>query len=383
MPFDVVVVGAGPVGTTAAGICAKAGLETLCIEEHGTIGFPVQCAGLLSTAAFRECGVSDRSVQNKISGARVESSMGHEILFDAKQTKAVVVDRCALDHEMAETAANEGAEFKLKTSVYDVKGGTVFTRGPGGHEEFSFRILIAADGPRATIARLYGMERAKVYLSGIQADIPFDCDRRFVQLYPDASPEFFGWAIPTAEGRLRVGLCGQTHVPEKFNKLMSVFGPNATTHLVTGTLPLGLMPRTYGRRTLFAGDCAGFAKPTSGGGVYTGVRAARHAAEVAVLACERNQFDDRFLAEYERRWRADIGRELDLGFRLFRMRQQMSSEQIDALIRALGDPEILTAIVKYGDMDRPSAIAALLLKKPAILRCLGSLIPSGIRSFFR
>ena len=380
MSYDVIVVGAGPAGSAAAKECAQRGLSTLCIEEHGTIGHPVQCAGLLSNAAFSECRTSTRPVLNKITGARVISGKGNEFLIDAGGTKAVVVDRSALDREMAEAAADAGAEIRLKTSVYGVAEDTVRTRGVGGHEEIRFRILIAADGPRSTIARLLGMKRARVYLSGIQADVPCDFDPRFVGLYPDASPEFFGWAIPTGIGRVRIGLCGMTDVCGKFKTFVQQFG-TSSVHLVTGALPLGPMPRTYGRRTLFAGDCAGFAKPTSGGGVYTGVRAARHAAAVAAEACTHDRFDDRTLAGYERLWKADFGRELDFGFRLFAMRQKMSPDQIDAMIRAVNDPGILSAIVRHGDMDRPAAIAAILLKKPAVLKCLGSVISSGVRSF--
>jgi geranylgeranyl reductase family protein len=380
MSYDVIVVGAGPAGSAAAEACARLGLSTLCIEEHGTIGNPVQCAGLLSNAAFTECRTSMRPVLNTVSGARVVSGKGNEFLIDAGCTKAFVVDRCALDREMAESAADAGVEFRLKTSVVDVDLNTVHTRGVGGHEEFACRVLIAADGPRSTIARIYGMKRARVYLSGIQADVPCDYDPRFVGLYPDASPEFFGWVIPTGKGRARVGLCGKTDIPSRFDAFVRQFGTNSV-HLVTGTLPLGFMPRTYGRRTLFVGDCAGFAKPTSGGGVYTGVRAARHAAAVAAAACEKNCFDDRVLAEYERRWKLDFGKELEFGFRLFSMRQKMSPEQIDAMIRAFSDPEIISAIVRHGDMDRPATIATILLRKPAVLGCLGSVISSGIRSF--
>jgi geranylgeranyl reductase family protein len=381
MAYDVIVAGAGPAGSAAAGECAKSGLSTLCIEEHGTIGYPVQCAGLLSDTAFAECRVSERSVLNRVQGARVVSSRGSELLIDAQATKASVVDRGALDREMAEAAANAGAEFKLKTAVCDIHGTTIITRGANGNEEHQFRILIAADGPRSTIARIHGMQRAKVYLAGIQADLPYDCDPRFVELYPDASPEFFGWAIPAGKGRIRAGLCGQTQVPERFAAFAKKFGSNAL-HLVTGTLPLGVMPRTYGYRTLFVGDAAGFAKPTSGGGVYTGIRSARHAAAVAGVCCEQDTFTDPALADYERRWKADIGRELDMGFRLFEMRQKLSSQDIDTVIRALNDPEILSTIVRYGDMDRPGLLVQQFLKKPALLRVLAPLLKSGVRSLF-
>jgi len=323
MSYDVIVIGAGPAGCAAASECARHGLSTLCIEEHGTIGYPVQCAGLLSNAAFKECHVSERPVLNRVFGARVLSGLGSEILIDAKIPKAVVADRGALDREMAENAANSGAEFLLKTAAHGIRGTTLLTRGVNGHGEIPFRLLIAADGPRSTIARLHGMPRAKTYLAGVQVDLPHECDPRFVEIYPDASPDFFGWMIPTSRDRVRIGLCGQSKVPERFAAFVKKYGRSATHH-VTGTLPLGLMPKTYGHRTLFVGDAAGFAKPTSGGGVYTGIRSARHAALVAAACCETDTFTDAALAAYEQRWKADMGRELDLGFRIFQMRQTIS-----------------------------------------------------------
>jgi digeranylgeranylglycerophospholipid reductase len=382
MKYDVIVAGAGPAGSAAARECAQLGLSTLCLEEHGTIGYPLQCAGLLSTAAFEECRVvSERSVLNKVTGARVISSAGSELLVDAKATKALVVDRVTLDREMAEAAANAGAEFRLRTAVYDLRDNSVFTRGLNGHEEIGYDVLIAADGPRSTIARLSGMQRARTYLAGIQADMPGVCDPRHVRIYPDASPEFFGWEIPTGPGRIRVGLCGRSQVMERFLALSRKFGTN-TTHLVTGTLPLGVMERTYKDRILFVGDAAGFPKPTSGGGIYTGIRSARHAAAVAGSACEQGRYDDTVMAGYERRWREDFGRELEFGYRLFGMRQKMSAEDTDALIQALNTPPILRTIEEYGDMDRPGVLIKKLLVNPAILRLLRPLIRTGLHTLF-
>jgi len=381
MHYDVIVIGAGPAGSAAAQACAAQGLKTLCIEEQGTIGYPVQCAGLLSNAAFAECRCSEKPVLNSVFGARIVTDSGKELLIDAKVRKAVVVDRAAVDREMAGNAADAGAEFRLKTSVYGVRKNTVLTRGVYGYEEHTFKILIAADGPRSTIARQYGMERAKVYLSGIQADVLHDSDSRFVEIYPDASPEFFAWSIPTGPGRTRVGLCGQTLVKERFAALMKKFeGP--VTHLVTGTLPLGLMPRTYGHRTLFVGDAAGFAKPTSGGGIYTGIRSAPRAAATAIGCCERDTFTDTALAEYERRWQDDLWRELDLGFRLFGMRRKITTEEMDQIIQALKEPSILSAIIEHGDMDRPGKLVKKLILNPAMINVLRPLVMSGIRSFF-
>jgi geranylgeranyl reductase family protein len=382
MKYDVIVAGAGPAGSAAAGECARLGLSVLCLEEHGTIGYPVQCAGLLSSAAFAECRIpSERSILNSVTGARVISGSGSELLIDAKTTKAVVVDRGTLDREMAEAAADAGAEFRLKTAVYDVRGTAVRTRGVHGHEELRFDILIAADGPQSTIARLYGMDRARTYLAGIQADMPGVSDQRYVRIYPDASPEFFGWSIPTGPGRIRVGLCGRSRVRERFAAFAGHFGTD-TTHLVTGTLPLGVMKRTYKNRTLFVGDAAGFAKPTSGGGIYTGIRSARHAAAVAAIACEQGLYDDTILAGYEHRWQEDFGRELELGYHLFEMRQNLGAADMDSLLRALDNPSILRTIEEYGDMDRPGALIKKLLVNPAILRLVRPLVQAGLHTLF-
>jgi geranylgeranyl reductase family protein len=381
MSYDVIVAGAGPAGSAAAQECAQLGLKTLCIEEHGTIGYPVQCAGLLSTAAFAECRVSGRSILNRVSGAKLISSQGSSLSFNAGTTKAVVVDRGILDREMAEQAAGAGAEYLLKTAVCGIRDGRVLTRGAYGSDEIPFRLLIAADGPRSTIARLLGMERARVFLAGIQADIVRESDPDLVEIYPDASPEFFGWSIPTSPSRVRIGLCARTGVPELFDAFRNTF-PSSSTHLVTGTIPLGVMPRTYGHRTLFVGDAAGFAKPTSGGGVYTGVRSARHAAAIAGLACEKDSFGDALLAGYERRWQEDFGRELATGFRLFSMRQHMTAQDTDELIRALNDPAIIRTLEEYGDMDHPSAVVRKLLVRPGIMRLVRPLLGTAVRSLF-
>jgi len=379
--YDVIVDGAGPVGSSAARECAKAGLSVLCIEEQGTIGYPVQCAGLLSLAAFAECETGPRSILNTVTGARAISGAGRVLEIDAKVPKAHVVDRGILDREIAESAADAGAEFITKTAVCDVQENRVVTRGMNGSEEFRFRVLIAADGPRSTIARLYGMERARTYLAGIQAEGKLSRDRGLVELYPDASPEFFGWVIPTGNGRVRAGMCGTQQVPERFAAFVRQLGLSSDLHMVTGTLPLGVMPRTYGRRTLFTGDAGGFAKPTSGGGVYTGIRTARHAAAVAALCCERDDFSDKALSEYEKRWQEDMGKELALGYRLFLMRRHISPETLDRMIEAMAAPEIVDTIVRHGDMDRPGKLAGLLFKNPSLIRFFSPLLVSGIRSF--
>jgi flavin-dependent dehydrogenase len=152
--YDVIVVGAGPSGSAAAHAVAQAGLRVLCVEEHATIGYPVQCAGLLSNNAFHECKVTDESVLHCVCGATIVAGAS-SFSFDAKKTKAVVVDRGVLDREMAMNAASDGSFFLPKSYVSSINPvrKVITTRGPEGVQEIGYHVLIAADGPRSSIAR--------------------------------------------------------------------------------------------------------------------------------------------------------------------------------------------------------------------------------------
>jgi digeranylgeranylglycerophospholipid reductase len=381
--FDVVVVGGGPAGSTCARLSAEQGLSACLIEEHAAPGHPVQCAGLLSTAAFGECEVSRRAVLHEVSGARIVTGLGSELSFDAGRSRAVVVDRAILDQEMLIAAARAGAEIRVKTAFCGVSGASIQTRGRSGKRDIRFRVLIAADGPRSSIARVLGMKRPRVYLSGLQAELPREMDGRMVELYPDASPDFFGWIIPSGQGRARIGLAGLRDVRSRFEQFLRSAGADSCLHLVSGTLPLGVMPRTYGHRTLFVGDAAGFPKPTSGGGVYTGVRSARHAACVAVEACRLQDASDRVLSGYEKGWKADFGRELDLGFRMFRLRQQITPVEMDRLVQILNDPGVIRDIMEYADMDRPGAIFRRILQNPKVYPVLGILFKKAVANILK
>jgi geranylgeranyl reductase family protein len=379
--YDVIVAGAGPAGSSAAGFCAKAGLSVLVLEEHGSAGYPVQCAGILSEAAFAECRVSEKSVYNTVSGAGIFGSSGHGFSFDAGKTMARIVDRGRLDAEIAARAADAGAVFSMKTCVTKIHPAArrLETTGVSGREDIPYNILIAADGPRSVVARGLGIPPSRYIYSGIQAEITGSWDTHQVELYPNASPDFFAWVIPLSENRARAGLCGMQNVPERFSAFLKRFQPG-NVHEVTGTIPIGIRKRTFGSGCMLAGDAAGFPKPTSGGGVYTGIRSARHAGAVAVAACETGDTSDAALSAYQKRWYADFGRELETGMQLLNLRRSISPGEMDGLIDTFRAPEIASLITGYGDMDRPSGLAKKLMMHPVLAGKIGLL---GAKGLFR
>lgn len=366
--YDVIIIGGGPVGSFAAKVCSSAGLSAAVLEEHSAVGYPVQCAGLLSNSAFNECEVTEDSVQNTVSGAEIIGSCGSELSFDAGVRKAYVVDRGALDFEMAESAASCGAQYMMKTALLKINPEKRIIHTTKG--DMPYKILIAADGAKSSAARSLGICKSRFIYSGIQADVKLSCDTNHVRLYPNSAPELFAWMIPTSSKTARIGLCGSKNTAQLFDEFRKKFS-DTCINFVTGTLPIGIREKTYGSGCLLCGDAAGFIKPTSGGGVYTGVRSAGHAAKAALRAYEKDNFSDEMLSEYETMWKNDFGSELETGMKALLIRRRLKTDEIDSIINALNRTDVIDSIISYGDMDRPSLILKKLASNPEVLGRIG------------
>ena len=73
--YDVVIIGAGPVGGRLATELASNGISTLMVEEHAEIGRPFQCAGLVNPPAMSMVNLDDTILQN-VDGALIHSPSG-------------------------------------------------------------------------------------------------------------------------------------------------------------------------------------------------------------------------------------------------------------------------------------------------------------------
>jgi len=386
--YDVVVVGAGPIGSTAARYAAKNGASVLMVEDHGSIGSPVGCTGLLSTRALSECDVepSETFVLNKVRGAFVHPMNGEELPIDGKETKAYVVSRKIFDRTLANMAAKEGVEISLKTRATGIEKNIreqyVQISQEGVERKIRTKVIIAADGVRSNIAKIAGLGQVDKVLSGIQIEGAYQShDTDFVELFVGSqAPGFFAWTVPVSEEISRIGLAidaGQKSAQEclenllKTNKHLSSRYNGGNLDIVMGGIPIGPLDNTYSDGVLIVGDAAGQVKPTSGGGIYTGAICAKIAGEVAAMAALENDTTAMRLSEYDRRWRAEIGKELALGMRIHKFIGGLKDEEMDELINSMNEPQILDTITKYGDMDHPSILIKKLLN------------PANSRSLFR
>src|SRR5208282_1439621 len=121
MDVDVLVVGAGPAGSTAAHRLASQGHGVLVVEEHPSVGIPVQCAGLVSQRALDLAG-STGMVRTAVRGATVFGPSLGSVSFKAPEPRAFVIDRAGLDLYLADRAAKAGAEYRTSTRFDRLKG---------------------------------------------------------------------------------------------------------------------------------------------------------------------------------------------------------------------------------------------------------------------
>jgi len=385
---DVLVVGAGPAGSTAAARLATAGLSVRLIEEHPRVGIPVQCAGLVSQRVLDLAGAST-FVRTAVRGARVFGPSLESITFQAPSPRAFVIDRAGLDIYLADRAARSGAEVRTSTRFDGVGSESddrllVHLRAPdGSREELRTRLVIGADGVSSAVARAFRLRRPVEVLPAFEAefpDSPGDPESVEVYLGRTFAPGLFGWWIPDGGGGARVGIAADadgTPARRYFDHLVDHLGrrfgrrlANPTAYLVSG-IPIGSLPRTHGRRVLLVGDAAAQVKPLSGGGIFTGMRCAEIAADVALAALRRGDLSERSLAEYDRRWRAELGDEFRRALYLRRLFTRLTDAELDRVVHALKGAHLAATIVAFGDIDFPTHVARELLREsPGLVRLL-------------
>ncbi len=380
MNYDVIVVGGGPAGAIAAKYAALNGASTLLIEEHASIGSPVQCTGLISTAALKECEIGEGSfVLNKMRGAFVYAPDGEELVVQGKDVKAYVIDRKIFDRALVERSLDAGVDMLLKTRFIGMEKGKITVMSNGEKKEIHAGVVIGADGLQSSVGRAAGLPRCEKFLSGIQFEAPYAAkDPEFVEIFTgnEIAPGFFAWAVPF-NGLARIGLAKNPGVPARHylenllkHPVVALRHKGSRTEFVLGGIPLGPPKKTATDSVMLVGDSAGQVKPTSGGGIYMGAVCAKIAGEVAARASRKEALPE----EYEKRWRSAVGRELAIGMRIHKSLGKLSDENLNEFISFLNKPKIREIITDYGDMDHPSVLLQKLIQsgdKKQLIKLLG------------
>ncbi|MCL4307327.1 MAG: geranylgeranyl reductase family protein [Candidatus Thermoplasmatota archaeon] len=364
--------GAGPAGSYASYRLASMGYSVLNLEEHREIGRPVECTGVVTSRVFGY--VKSSAVANRVRGANVFFPGNREMHIE-KSEETTVIYRDSFDRDVSAMAISAGADVRLDSRItqVNVAGDAVHVkyRHDGNLLEASSSIIVGADGANSVVRKsLYGSRPSRV-VSTYQVDsavrLP-DQDSVNVYLGSESSHGFFAWAVPTGDiTRIGLGTIGPG-ARDLFGRLQKRFPEGRILSVTGGPIPIAYLSRTSGERNLLVGDAAGIVKPLTGGGIYTGIVSAHHAATAINEAFQNQNFSGNFLSRYEKYWKSQLGRELWMDGIVQRIFAGMSDSSLSRIYSMLSSPGVVDMINSVGDIDYPSRLVMrMILRHPSIL----------------
>ena len=345
--YDVIIVGAGPAGTTAALYAHR--LELKCILLDKAV-FPRDkiCGDALSGKSIRimrELGILDEL--NNLDGSeinRITFGSPKNIQFDVNLkgtqnndqiTKGFVIPREIFDNylfEKANAVADTRQGFSVKDLIFKnnyvvgVKGKT----RSGKEEEFRAPVVMGCDGSNSIVARklgLYEMEMdhtsvaVRCYYEGVKG-LTDQIELHYVK---EVNPGYF-WLFPAGDGRANIGIGLSKSDMKKENRTLRQIMDEVTQteyfkerfadakqleRPVGWNLPLGSIHRkNHGNGFMLLGDAAGLVDPFTGEGIGNAMVSGQYAMEVAAKSKLSGDFSEKAFAEYDELLWREIGKEL-------------------------------------------------------------------------
>lgn len=337
---DVIVVGAGPGGTAAAGFLAGRGKDVLIIDKSD---FPREkvCGDGLTPQAIAwldRLGVAEEVLAETkgcikacdlyINGTKTLSAGFPQLT--RYPDFAVLLDRRRFDHILLRNAVLRGARFRPGCVVRGVEraGGyaRVVARNGGKSEEFCGRIVIGADGVSSAVSRAIG-NRLKSGVMAVSVRGYFrgvKCEGAPIKVYFDRSYfPGYGWLFVDESGFANVGLGYALDpgfaLPEAprvtFRRFLArelgemLEGAEACGPISGGSSAFFRPERIFDARVMLVGDAANQADPLNGGGIHKAMESAWYAARAAEVALEAEDFSAESLALYQRLWESESGQD--------------------------------------------------------------------------
>lgn len=351
--WDVVVVGAGPAGTTLARRAAAAGLRVLVLEKDRDVGMPVRCGEAVSDRSLGGLvEVDPRWIAATIRRFRLVSPSGIAVEPDIGGF-GYVLERRIFDYDLARLAADAGAEIRTKCCATGLEPGEdgafsgVRYTAHGREHVAQARVIVGADGVESRVGRWAGIDTvtrmedmetcAQATLTGV--DIGADtCEFHFGSA---VAPQGYLWIFPKGGGvaNVGVGIGGAVARERSALSFLREFverrfpGASALTTVAGGVPCAATLPRIVQGNVLLAGDAAHQVNPLSGGGITSGMAAGALAGDT--IAATLQAGDIGLLRRYEEEWQRGIGAKHRTYHRIKTAVHRIGDERLDAIAREI------------------------------------------------
>ncbi len=384
--YDVVVVGAGPAGSTAAYAAARNGASVLMLDRRRELGVPVQCGEVLAEDILNELGIKPdpQWAVGRTNVVKIVSPSGIEIrISERKVTGKVgyVLNRKVFDKFLAVRAAKAGVDVMVGTYVDgliidDGRPQGVKARGMDGKLEVSAKVIIAADGVGSRIARWAGLNTT-LKLDDIESGIQFQMvgvdfeSPSTMEFYLGSkiAPGGYAWVFPKGEDMANVGLGVLGSRTERrpieylrnFVARMPGLSKGKVVEINGGGDPVsGPLKKTVKDNLLVVGDAARQVNALTGGGIDSAMRAGNIAGEVAAKTVSEGNTSEKRLSEYEKRWREQMGKRLERYLKAKDVLLSLTDDDLDKLAEALRE-------VKFDKISLTDMLKALVKAHPKLL----------------
>ena len=309
--FDVVVIGGGPSGSTAAEDLCWAGHRVALLDRDGRIK---PCGGAIPPRLIKDFRIPQSQIVAKITTARMISPTGRRVDIPIENGYVGMVDREHFDEFLRVRAVEAGAERITGTYLRverDAEGTHVIYRekSSGAEKRLTTRLIIGADGARSVVARDQVPGGSKIpyviaYHEIVEAPVananydPLRCDVIYDGVI---SPDFYGWVFPHGK-HASIGM-GTAIDGVDLKAATALLRQSAgldgckTVRREGAPIPLRPLDRwDNGRDVVLAGDAAGVVAPSSGEGIFYAMFGGRVAATAAAICLKSARVKDLQLA---------------------------------------------------------------------------------------
>ncbi len=370
--IQVLVIGGGPAGSTAARLLGREGIETVLIEKD--LSFSKPCGGGIPSPVFKELSLPENAIKRLVHKMRIVSPSGVVLDIPLKGGSIAIVERVEFDSSLRMEAKKDGVEvIRGEFLSFGEIGRRIVSDVlvDNGMKKIRAEYIVAADGVNSRVRHCLGLGLPASFLTVTQKA---EGETEFCEFWLSAehAPHLYSWVFPSSKGlSIGTGVIGSINAKTALSRFIMRRGVNgnlsacndclrATTHRqaqagqgVRGfRIPLWKGDIFNKGKVLFAGDAAGQVMPLSFEGIYYAMKSGQLAAEAII---------NRRVSDYKRLWKKAFHKRFLL-MRLLWEYFLKSDERAERLVELLKRPELQEASMKLWlskDMSQKSLLSYL------------------------